>query len=482
MPQSKKTPQTSSAVPRQNLPHDGSLSTPEGFFAEATALFNAGKISLDLYKQLQASSQTPFEVRITGSALLGKHHHVSFKCKNNTFHGLYLESLTIALPEKRDSPLDGVEIEEKPEPVSYGSQPAINTPIERWFPRYIAQGQELGFTLRFPVLTQSIHEQVPYLVGTFTVSHLNEKNRASCSRTFESDGDDVYSTVTVELTVRKGVVMPRALQSASLSFGLVTIPVKLYTAAVSKSVSFHLLHKKDLSRIHEQMICIAEDKPVARDELVKGYEVKRGRYIEVTDEDLDTLEAEVNRQVEIQEFVPLAAIDPVYFKKTYYLEPDNGGKKPYQLLAQAMNQERKAAIAQFVQRGKEELVMVRPVGQDRLMLHVLYYADEVRTFDAPAKATASDKEVELAVQLIQTLSSQTWQSSKYRDAYRERVLALIKKKETGEKVSAPKAVPSKGQVVDLMSALKQSLAASSEKRSKHRPGVKTRRKRSRCAA
>ena len=159
--------------------------------------------------------------------------------------------------------------------------------------------------------------------------------------------------------------MPRALQSASLSFGLVTIPVKLYTAATSKSVSFHLLHKKDRSRIHEQMICIAEEKPVSRDELVKGFEVKRGTYVDITEEELDALEAEANRQVEIQEFVPVTAVDPVYFKKTYYLEPDSGGDKPYQLLAQAMTRERKAAIAQFVQRGKEELVMVRPVGQDR---------------------------------------------------------------------------------------------------------------------
>ena len=277
--------------------------------------------------------------------------------------------------------------------------------------------------------------------------------------------------------------MPRALQSASLSFGLVTIPVKLYTAATSKSVSFHLLHKKDRSRIHEQMICIAEEKPVSRDELVKGFEVRRGTYVDITEEELDALEAEANRQVEIQEFVPVTAVDPVYFKKTYYLEPDSGGDKPYQLLAQAMTRERKAAIAQFVQRGKEELVMMRPVGQDRLMLHVLYYHDEVRDFGAPSKKSVTSKEVDLAVQLIQTLSSKAWNSAKYRDTYRERVLDLIKKKEGGEKPTTAKKAASKGEVVDLMAALKGSLAASSTTAKRNRSGAKaTRGKRARRAA
>lgn len=274
--------------------------------------------------------------------------------------------------------------------------------------------------------------------------------------------------------------MPRALQSASLSFGLVTIPVKLYTAATSKSVSFHLLHKKDRSRIHEQTVCIAEDKPVPRDELVKGYEVRRGNYVEITDDDLSALEAEVNRQVEIREFVPISMVDPVYFKKTYFLEPDTGSNKPYGLLAQAMGRERKAAIAQFVQRGKEELVMVRPIDQGRLMLHVLYYHDEVRTFEAPTKNTASAKEVELAVQLIQTLSNKTWQSAKYRDTYRERVLALIKKKQAGERILVPSVAASKGKVVDLMTALKQSLA--NHPRKQEKAVTRTRKKRTPRAA
>lgn len=253
--------------------------------------------------------------------------------------------------------------------------------------------------------------------------------------------------------------MPRALQSASLSFGLVNIPVKLYTAAHSRSVSFHLLHAKDGSRIHEQMICQTEDKPVPRKELVKGYEVTKGKYVEITNEELDALEAEANRNVEIQEFVPVAAVDPVYFSKTYYLGPDKGGEKPYRLLAQAMSQEGRAAIAQFVQPGKEELVMVRPVKDEKLMLHILYYGDEVRAFEeAPTGKDAAGRELELATQLIHQLQSKTWNPSRYHDTYRERVLALIKKKQSGEKIVASKPARGGGKVLDLMKALKQSLA------------------------
>jgi DNA end-binding protein Ku len=282
--------------------------------------------------------------------------------------------------------------------------------------------------------------------------------------------------------------MPRALQSASLSFGLVNIPVKLYTAAHSKSVSFHLLHAKDGSRIHEQMVCQAEDKPVGRKELVKGYEVTRGHYVEIAKEELDALEADANRHVEIQEFVPVTAVDPVYFSKTYYLGPDKGGEKPYRLLAQAMYQEGRAAIAQFVQRGKEELVMVRPISDEKLMLHILYYADEVRAFDeVPTGKGAAGRELELATQLIHSLESKTWNPSRYRDTYRERVLALIKKKQNGEKIATSKPSRPGGKVLDLMTALKHSLASGAPKgttpveEKKHKAQTK-RSKRARTAA
>jgi DNA end-binding protein Ku len=187
--------------------------------------------------------------------------------------------------------------------------------------------------------------------------------------------------------------------------------------------------------------------------------VSKGKYVEITKEELDALETEANRNVEIQEFVPATAVDPVYFSKTYYLGPDKGGDKPYRLLAQAMYQDGQAAVAQFVQLGKEELVMVRAVSDEHLMLHVLYYADEVRAFeDVPAGKGAAGRELQLAAQLIHHLQRKTWDPSRYHDTYRERVLALIKKKQNGEKSITPKVAKRDGKVLDLMAALKQSLA------------------------
>lgn len=180
----KNSKQMGSAGLGRNLPGDTPLSSQEGFFAEATALFNAGKISLELYKHLQSSSQIPFQVSITSSVLLQNHHHIAFRCKNNTLHGLYLESMTVALPEKRDLPLEGVEIVEKQEPISYGKQPTTQTLLQTWFPRPIPPGLELAFTIRFSILTRKIHEQVPYLIGTFSISHLNEKKPSTIQQDF----------------------------------------------------------------------------------------------------------------------------------------------------------------------------------------------------------------------------------------------------------------------------------------------------------
>jgi DNA end-binding protein Ku len=252
--------------------------------------------------------------------------------------------------------------------------------------------------------------------------------------------------------------MARSLQSASLSFGLVNIPVKLYTAASSKSVAFHMLHEKDGSRIRNHLFCEAENKQVSRDEVVKGYEVTKGRYVEVTDEELTAMEEAANHNVEILEFVPLGAVDPVYFQKTYYLGPDKGGEKPYRLLVEAMKQQNRGAVAKFVMRGKETLVMVRPYNGDHLALNALYYADEVRDvreIDAP-KGQIRDGELKLAQQLLENLSSDKWDPEKYQDTYRERVLELIRKKEKGQAVVAPERART-GEVLDLMSALKRSL-------------------------
>lgn len=254
--------------------------------------------------------------------------------------------------------------------------------------------------------------------------------------------------------------MAHALQSASLSFGLVTIPVKLYTAAKSKSVVFHLLHQPDGSRIQEHLYCPVDKKDVSRDEIVKGYEVSRDHYVEITNEELKAMEEAANRTVEIQEFVPLDAIDPVYFEKTYYLGPGQGGEKPYRLLAQALQQRNRGAVAKFVMRGKESLVLVRPADEDHLVLDVMYYADEiqnVREIEVPP-AKIKEGELKLALQLIDGLSKVKWQPEKYRDTYRERVLELIRKKEKGQAIVAPSPAPEgQAQVIDLMDALRKSL-------------------------
>jgi DNA end-binding protein Ku len=252
--------------------------------------------------------------------------------------------------------------------------------------------------------------------------------------------------------------MARSLQNASLSFGLVNIPIRLYTAATSHAVSFHMLHQKDGSRVRQHLFCEAEDKEITRDDIVKGFEVSKGHYVELTEKELEALEAQANRSIEIQEFVDLDDVDPVYFEKTYYLAPDKGGEKPYALLAQALKDRNQAAVAQFVMRGKESLVLVRPYADRYLAMDVMYYADEVRDIKEveipPVKIR--ENELRLATQLIENLRAKKWEPEKYRDTYRQRVLDVIKKKQKGEEIAAPKK-REPAQVVDLMEALKRSL-------------------------
>jgi DNA end-binding protein Ku len=193
---------------------------------------------------------------------------------------------------------------------------------------------------------------------------------------------------------------------------------------------------------------------------VKGYEVSRDHYVKITDEELKAMEEAANKIVEIQEFVPLDAIDPVYFEKTYYLGPDKGGEKSYRLLAEALKQRNRGAVAKFIMRGKDNLVLVRPADGDHLMLDVMYYADEVknvREIELPP-AKIKEGELKLAQQLIDGLSNDKWQPEKYQDTYRERVLELIKKKEKGYEFKAPApSAEGQAQVIDLMDALKKSL-------------------------
>jgi DNA end-binding protein Ku len=254
---------------------------------------------------------------------------------------------------------------------------------------------------------------------------------------------------------------PHALGSGTISFGLVSIPIKLYTAAGSAAVSFNLLHAKCGSRIRQQTFCPVCNETIERSALVKGYEFSKDQYVRVTDDELKALEGEASQMIDIAEFVPLDKVDPIYFERTYYLGADKGGEKPYRLLADAMEKSGQVALATFVMRGKESLVLIR-AAQGGLMLHTMYFADEVRAFadvDKGESARIKDGELDLAIKLIDGLAVDTFEPVKYRDAYRERVLELIRKKAEGQALTAAAPPAKRRQVIDLMEALKESLAA-----------------------
>jgi DNA end-binding protein Ku len=252
-----------------------------------------------------------------------------------------------------------------------------------------------------------------------------------------------------------------AIASGTISFGLVSVPVKLYAATKSKSVSFNLLHAKDKSRLRQQYVCGTCGEIVERSAMVKGYEYAKDQYAVLTDDELRALEQKTEQSIEIEEFVPISTVDPIYFEKTYLLGPDKGGQKAYRLLCDAMAQAGKGAVARFSTRGKQELVLLRQA-QGGLMMHALNYADEVRGFeeiDRGEALTLKPGELELAVQLIEQLASPAFEPPKYEDEYRKKVLELIEQKVAGQEIVAAPAQPARAQIIDLMEALKASLAA-----------------------
>jgi DNA end-binding protein Ku len=253
---------------------------------------------------------------------------------------------------------------------------------------------------------------------------------------------------------------PHSLGSGTISFGLVSIPVRLYTAAGSANVAFNQLHGVCGSRIRQQTFCPKCNRTVERAELVRGYEFAKDQYVQVKDEELKALEGEASKIIDIAEFVPLADVDPIYFEKTYYLGPDKGGEKPYRLLADAMEKAGQVALAKYVMRGKESLVLIRPA-QGGLMLHTMYFADEVRNFDEIDKGQSAkirEGELDLALQLIDGLASETFSPDRYTDEYRHRVLGMINQKVEGQEITISEAPAPRAQVIDLMEALKESLA------------------------
>ena len=252
----------------------------------------------------------------------------------------------------------------------------------------------------------------------------------------------------------------RSIGSATVSFGLVSIPVRMYVATHSEQPSFNLIHGVCKSRIKQQTWCPRCERVVERSELVKGREVAKDQYVLFTDDELKALEAAASQAIDIQEFVPLADVDPVYFQDTHYLGPDKGGDKAYQLLAEAMRDTGMVALAQHVSRGKERLVLIRPFA-DGLALHTLYYADEVRAFDEVErgpKATVKAAETNLARKLIEQLAADGFTPQQYHDHWRERLQEAVDQKIAGEEVAVPAVQPAQAKVIDLMEALKQSLS------------------------
>src|SRR5687768_10527271 len=255
----------------------------------------------------------------------------------------------------------------------------------------------------------------------------------------------------------------RSIASLTVSFGLVSIPVKLFSATeASRAISFNLLHKACGSRLRQQYFCIKEDVPVPREDMAKGYEFAKDQYVMFTPEELKALEEAGTQTADITEFVPAKTIDPVFFDKAYYLGPDKGGAKPYALLARALKESGRCALGRWAARGKQYIVMIRPVDDgfvEGLVMQQLLYAAEVRSIndiDIP-KTDVKPAELKLAQQLIEQQSADKFDPSAYTDEVRARVEAAIQKKVEGQEITMAEAPQQEAKVIDLMEALKASL-------------------------
>jgi len=260
--------------------------------------------------------------------------------------------------------------------------------------------------------------------------------------------------------------MPRAIWSGAISFGLVNVPIKLFTATAQKDVRFHQLHDKDGARIQQKRVCSKDGEEVPMEHIVKGYEVSRDKYVLITPEELDGLDPKASRTIDILDFVDLDEIDPVYFDSTYYMVPEKGAGKAYALLLEAMRKSKKVAIARVVLRQKQHLVALRPL-RNALSMETMLYADEVvspETLDGlPEDVEVTDRELAMAQQLIDSLADE-FKPERYRDDYRERVLEMIERKAEGQEIVIAEEEEEQAPVVDLMAALEASLAAAKTRR------------------
>jgi DNA end-binding protein Ku len=264
--------------------------------------------------------------------------------------------------------------------------------------------------------------------------------------------------------------MPSAIWTGAISFGLVQVPVRLVGATKSKDVSFNQLEEGTNSRIRYRKVSEQTGEEVPADKIVKGYEISKGRYVVIDPEELDVLRPKGSHAIEIEEFVDLDEIDPIYFEQPYYLAPDAKGIKPYKLLVQAMTDLNKVAIGRIIVRSKERLVAIRPL-DGVLCVETMRYADEVLARDAlmpeSEDGELSDRELAMAHQLVESLASEEFQPEKYRDEYREQVLDLIERKAAGEEIVAEPVVEAPAKVLDLVAALEASLAKAEGAKDRH---------------
>ena len=260
--------------------------------------------------------------------------------------------------------------------------------------------------------------------------------------------------------------MPRSIWTGAISFGLVNIPIRLVTAVDDRSVRFRQIRKGDNSRIRHRRVAQADGEEVAQSDIVKGYELAPDQYVVIEPEELKALDPKASRTIDIEDFVELADIDPIYFDSSYYLVPQDTAAKPYRLLHEAMRASGKAAVARFVLRSKQYLAVLRPLG-DAIAVSTMVYHDEVvptsRLDGLPDEdVEVDDRELRMAEQLIDSMTS-PWEPEKYEDTYRHKVLELIEQKAAGQEVvSVPDAEKESGDVVDLMAALEQSLQAAKD--------------------
>jgi DNA end-binding protein Ku len=253
--------------------------------------------------------------------------------------------------------------------------------------------------------------------------------------------------------------MPAVVWKGYVSFGLVSFPVRLLAAARAEAVHFHLLHKKDLSRVKEVWYCAAEDKPIERADMVRGYEVSKGEYVVVEDEELEAIAPETASTMEIVQFVRAPEVDPVYFETSYYVAPGDNITKPYALFLKALRASEFDAIAKLSMHGREHIVLIRAGGEEEgLLLHTLYYPNELHAANKqsiPAKVAATKKEEDLATQLIRQLAA-PFKPEQFHDTYRENVEKMIAEKQKGKGITK-QAKRKPAPVIDLMEALKKSL-------------------------